>query len=292
MVFKGKCSALTKSKTSDLIFSKSNLAATMGAQCTGHKCCSAQLSMEDISCRFRGPRPLYGEELAHTRTGCAFLAGTTQDTSHTMDIMTGEGSGGSTFAICDTEKDYSPSPEGSVIETLPGYPTATLATQSSTSRRSIKLKVQVTYDVDMSSDVTPDDNLFRMKSEAKWTPNTITRVEQEMTAELEQQQNSLCLRSHTHNQCIHSVSPSPSAETLSDESHSELISDPDLDDHAMDSSVEMKVEGGRQLDSPKNVFREDSAQRWSEMQIDKMKSEMAKQLVHLQSNMVSVKERE
>ena len=61
----------------------------------------------------------------------------------------------------------------------------------------------------------------------------------------------------------------------------------------MDVRMSVNIEGGiglesprnvraAGLESPKNVFRAHSGQEWTEREIDTVKSDMAKQLVHLQ----------
>lgn len=127
-------------------------------------------------------------------------------------------------------------------------------------------------------------NLLREQSDEHWSTMKVIKMSQEMSAELEHQISVHNLRVYDQ---FHSVNSSGVG--TSDVSRSESTDS----ESEVDVRMRVNIEGGiglesprnvraAGLESPKNVFRAHSGQEWTEREIDTVKSDMAKQLVHLQ----------
>jgi len=168
-------------------------------------------------------------------------------------------------------------------------------------------------------------NLIRGQSDEQWTEDMMMEMQMEMSAELAHQRNSMhsmtmdsMTMTHLSGSSITMIIPRSQsghnmhahAPTLSHSfGHIPSLSDsfsaigPEADpelpielnlgsDVAVDCESAPGIASGFteiKLESPRNMFREQSAQEWSEAQVDAEMIEMAKQLVHLQVNMISNK---
>jgi len=201
-------------------------------------------------------------------------------------------------------------------------------TSTQCSIEEIKQKVQEIYDIPQTASSPRGEsagNLIREQSDEQWTEDMMIEMQMEMSAELAHQRNSLTMDSLTmthltgssitmiipRSQSSHSMHAHMDTRSLSCR-HIPSLSDsfsaigPDADPElpielklGSDLAVHCESAPGIasrfteiKLDSPappRNVFREQSAQQWSEAEVDAEMIEMAKQLVHLQVNMVSTK---
>ena len=110
-------------------------------------------------------------------------------------------------------------------------------------------------------------NLYRKNSTEAWSTEQVRKMENEMKKQLE------------------SLNPQ--------DPHRLSIHNPeDISNHISNRDDDNESDSDQDLETPENVFREDSAGRWSDAKMDAVKKDMANQLVHLQASILEKAEQQ